>query len=278
MTRAEALKMAKNRLEAISDAPQAEAHLLLEHLTKLSRTDLILNRQEVLTKAQRETLDVWLERRQNREPLQHILGVAPFCGLELNVTPDVLIPRPETERLVELVLKDISGIASPRILDVGTGSGAVALALKQEKSDALIRATDVSEAALRVARRNAGELGLEVTFQVSDLLANSELVKFVQDLNVLVANLPYLPDSDRETVSPEVQRDPHLALYSGANGLDLFRRLEAQAFKLLKPGALCWLELDPRNVLKAANSCKRWAEVSVFTDLTNHKRFLRLSR
>lgn len=278
MTRAEALKMAKNRLEAISDAPQAEAHLLLEHLTKLSRTDLILNRQEVLTKAQRETLDVWLERRRNREPLQHILGVAPFYGLELNVTPDVLIPRPETERLVELVLNDISELASPKILDVGTGSGAVALALKQEKPDAVIMATDVSEAALRVARRNARDLGLEVSFVLSNLLTNDEVETFARTLDILVANLPYLPERDRETVSPEVDHDPHLALYAGADGLDLFKRLATQAFKLLKPGVLCWLELDPRNVLEAANSSKKWAEVAVFTDLVHRKRFLKLKR
>jgi len=278
MTRAEALKMAKNRLEAISDAPQAEAHLLLEHLTKLSRTDLILNRQEVLTKAQRETLDVWLERRRNREPLQHILGVAPFYGLELNVTPDVLIPRPETERLVELVLNDISELASPKILDVGTGSGAVALALKQEKPDAVVMATDVSEAALRVARRNARDLGLEVSFVLSNLLTNDEVETFARTLDILVANLPYLPERDRETVSPEVDHDPHLALYAGADGLDLFKRLATQAFKLLKPGVLCWLELDPRNVLEAANSSKKWAEVAVFTDLVHRKRFLKLKR
>lgn len=278
MTVFEAVKLIQAQLAEASDSPQTEAYRMLEGLTCLSRTELTLNRQQVLSKRQVETMQAWIERRLNREPLQHILGAAPFYGLELKVTPDVFIPRPETERLVELALEDMTGLSAPRILDVGTGSGAVALALKHERPDAFIMAAEVSEAALTVAKANAKKLGLGVDFVVSDLLADAEVKVFAQHLDVLVANLPYLPDSDREDVSPEVKRDPNLALYSGPDGLEHFRNLEVQAYELLKPGTLCWLELDPRNVTQAAKFSRRWTEVNVFNDLANRKRFLRLKR
>ena len=278
MTVRDALVLSEARLASAGiESFKTEAKQLLAALLKVPSGGLILKRNDALTSEQEEMFMVWLERRINREPLQHIFGVAPFYGLELNVTPAVLIPRPETERLTELVLETIKGIYAPKVLDVGTGSGAIALALEHERPGAVVLATDISEDALKVAQANAKRLGLEVSFVLSDLLEDAAVKTFAQDADVLVSNLPYLPAGDRDTLSPEVQRDPEVALYSGEDGLEHFRRLEAEAFDLLRPGAFCLLELDPRNVRQAAELA-RWASSEVFEDLTGRERFLRLKR
>jgi release factor glutamine methyltransferase len=231
-----------------------------------------------LTNEQQILLTTWLLRRVKREPLQHILGTAPFYGLELSVTPDVLIPRPETERLVEIVLESIQPLLQPNILDVGTGSGAIALALKNERSDAILMATDISAKALAIAKQNAEKYKLDVTLLESDLLHNEEVQTFAKTCDILVANLPYLLVSDKESVSPEVLHDPDLALYSGADGLDIFWRLEQEAFALVQGSTLCFFELDPRNIKPAFDLSQRWEQREVLEDLVNRERFLKLSK
>ena len=279
MTVREALVLSERRLEAANiESFEAEARQLVAALLEVPLGELVLKRTEALTLEQEKRLSDWLERRVSREPLQHILGEAPFYGLELTVTPNVLIPRPETERLTELVLEAVEGISALKILDVGTGSGAIALAIKHERPDTVVMATDVFEDAVKVAKENAERLGLEVTFALSDLLAAPAVQTFAKEADVLVSNLPYLPDDDRRSVSPEVRRDPATALYSGRDGLEHFRRLEAEAFSLLRPGALCLLELDGRNVRQAAELAQRWTEVEVLEDLTGLERFLYLRR
>ena len=279
MTVHNALKLSEVRLEAAGiESFKTEAKQLLAALLEIPLGELVLKRTELLTSEQEKTFEMWLERRASREPLQHILGVAPFYGLELKVTPAVLVPRPETERLTELVLDAVKEISSPKILDVGTGSGAIALALKHERPDAVVLATDISEDAVKVAEGNARRLGLKITFALSNLLTALAVQTFAKEADALVSNLPYLPESDRDLVSPEVQRDPVTALYSGEDGLEHFRRLERQAFSLLKPGALCLLELDERNVQRAAELAERWSKVEVLEDLTGRERFLSLRR
>ncbi len=231
-----------------------------------------------LTEAQKSLVANWLQRRIKREPLQHILGIAPFYGLELIVNSNVLIPRPETERLVEIVLENIKTISSPKVLDVGTGSGAIALALKHERPDAEAMAVDISKKALAVAKQNAEKYRLDIAWLESNLLQNPKVQAFAETCDVLVANLPYLPKSDKATISPEVLHDPDLALYAGKDGLDVFRRLEQQAFDLVQPKTLCFLELDPRNVGTAFEICKRWEVREVQRDLANRKRFLKLAK
>lgn len=227
---------------------------------------------------QRELLNNWAQRRSNREPLQHILGVAPFYGLGLIVNKDVLIPRPETERLVEIVLEHIKGFTNPRILDVGTGSGAIALAIKHERPDAVVMASDISTKALEVAKQNAEKYGLEVSWQGSDLLGSPDVQTFAKACDVLVANLPYLPESDRDMVSLEVSHDPELALYSGHDGLNLFRNLSQQAFRIVKDTCICLFELDPRNIHIASYISYPWKQQEVLEDLVGRKRFLKLSQ
>ena len=279
MTVFEARSRLVERLAAAGIEPAAaEADLLLGALLNKSRVDLVLARRQTLSAVQQRTLETWTLRRARREPLQHVLGVAHFYGLELTVTPDVLVPRPETERLVELALRLVKNVKAPRLLDVGTGSGAVALALKRERPDAVVMATDVSEAALKVAEKNRRAYGLEVAFGVSDLLAASAVQAFAASLDLLVANLPYLPDGDRTRVSPEVRRDPETALYSGPDGLAHFRRLAPQAHSLLKEGAAGLFELDPRNVRRAQTETQTWAAARVLPDLVGRERFLQLLR
>ena len=279
MTVFEARTWLAGRLSAVGvPSPAVEADLLLGTVLELNRTDFVLARWQTLSAEQERTLSRWLVRRARGEPLQHILGVAHFYGLELKVTPAVLIPRPETERLVELALETAKALRSPRLLDVGTGSGAVALAFKHERPDASVMATDVSMAALQVAAENRASYGLEVSFVLSDLLAAPEVRAFAASLDLLVANLPYLPDTDRAWVGSEVRRDPELALYSGPDGLEHFRRLEREAYSLLKKGAVSLLELDPRNVRQAQSETRGWAAATVLSDLTGRERFLRLER
>ena len=279
MTVAEALESAEARLEAAGlETPPREAAALLGTLLQFSRSELLLSRTRVLTPTELETLEGWLSRREHREPLQHIVGMAPFYGLELRVTPDTLIPRPETEMLVAYGLEALAGTVRPNLLDVGTGSGAVALALKYERPDAQVWATDLSRAALDVAQKNAERLGLEVHFALSDLLLDPDVSAFARTANLLISNPPYLPESDAAWLSPEVKRDPPGALFSGTDGLTHFRQLSAQALTLLKPGASCLVELDPRNIRQAQAESTVWAETIVFTDLVGRERFLRLQR
>lgn len=279
MTVGEALQSVRARLAGAGiESADAEAWLLLETLLTVTRAELLLNRTSVLSENQYQQLEAWLELREAREPLQHILGVAHFYGLTLRVTPEVLVPRPETEVLVELGLGRLRGNDQPNVLEVGTGSGAIALALKTERPDATVWATDISEGALEVAKANAQNLGLDVRFRVADLLDDPGLQTFAQRTDLLIANLPYLPESDVEGLSPEVQRDPPGALFSGVDGLEHFRRLAAQAWPLLEPGAAALFELDPRNVESAELESKAWAAASLHRDLTGRVRFLLLTR
>lgn len=278
MTLREAQALAEARLKAAGiDSYAAEASLLLQYLCGLSRGELALASQQPLSAAQVETLQQWLSRRAAREPLQHIVGFAHFYGLELTVSPAVLIPRPETELLVWQALKRLAGLAQPKVLDIGTGSGAIALAIKRERPDAQVMACDISAAALAVASANAARLKLEVTLIKSDLLAEPRVAAFAKGAQLVTANLPYLPEADRGSLSPEVGYDPPLALYGGADGLALFWRCEAELKALLTPGAQALFELDPRN-LAQASAARGWRRAERFCDLAGRERFLLLER
>jgi len=275
MTIGVARRIALRRLEAAGiDTPAPEALALLEAATGLERSELMLRPERELDEGERLRLLDGLRRRVAREPLQHILGTAPFYGLDLAVDATVLIPRPETERLVERVLEALEAVERPRVLDVGTGSGAIALAVRAERPDAVVMATDVAPEAVALARRNAARLRLEVRVLRSDLLAEAEVAAFAAGCDVLVANLPYLPDTDEGTLQPETDRDPALALYGGSDGLRHARRLLLQAARLLPSGALLGLELDPRNVHVALREAGAWREARIERDLAGRERFL----
>jgi release factor glutamine methyltransferase len=272
---AEARRIAVRRLRVAGvGSPEPEALALLEAVTGLERAVLLLAPERPLARGERLRLLDALQRRAAREPLQHILGTAPFYGLELEVDPSVLVPRPETERLVEIVLDALRGLERPRVLDVGTGSGAIALAVRAERPDAEVMATDVAPEALSVTRRNAARLSLGLRAVRSDLLADAGVAAFAATCDALVANLPYLPEGDADDLQPEAAHDPALALYAGPDGLSVARRLIRQAGRLLPGGALLALELDPRNVRAAQREMTGWRAAWVEADLTGRERFL----
>lgn len=277
MTIREARVAIERRLTAAGvPSPAAEVLQLLEAALGLSRTYLLVNGDKELGAAGGRQLEAMVLRREAREPLQHVIGWAPFYGLELAVDPRVLVPRPETERLVELVLGELRAaqVAHPVVLDVGTGSGAVALAIKAEFPGAAVVGADVSQDALDVASANAAQLGLDVTFLCSDLLADAAVRAVAGRCAVLVANLPYLPEADAGSLEPEVRADPALALFAGQGGAELAGRLVEQAWGLVPAGSLLALELDPRNVHELRATLKAWRDVEVKADLVGRARFL----
>lgn len=221
--------------EAGVETPRLDAELLLADAAGASRSGVVAGLVEIDPPAQ-ERYGRMLERRSAREPLAYITGTQGFRRIELAVDKRVLIPRPETEVLVAVAKRD----RPCGILDVATGSGAVALALADELPDATVTATDVSLGALELAAENAARLGLtHVHFIESDLLSAVS-----GEFDAITANLPYVEAGELDELQPEVARfEPRLALDGGADGLDLVRRLAAQAQTHLKPGALIALEI-----------------------------------
>lgn len=233
--------------EAGIPAPRLEAEELLAHVLSQPRHAWYLDPEVPLTADEAARMRSLVARRAEGMPLQYLFGSETFCGLELDVTPDVLIPRPETEGVVEaarrlLVERRAAGV-SPAVVDVGTGSGCIALALARAVPDAVVYATDCSHAALTVAARNAARLGLEdrVVFLSGDLLHPLQCAEVRVDL--IVSNPPYVADEEWSRLQREVRREPPLALRGGADGLDLYRRLAAEAGTVLTPGGAMVLEL-----------------------------------
>ena len=220
----------------LADEARTEARLLIQHVFGLTREQLILRPDQELDEALLEPL---LARRASREPLAYLLGERGFYGLSFRVTPAVLIPRPETELLVEAAL----AVGQGHILDIGTGSGCIAVTLAKLLPNASVWATDISEAALDVARENAARHGVVVTFALGDLLA-----PLPQGLcfDVIVSNPPYIAPADATTLEPEVGVfEPHTALFdpiSGSDGLTLYRRLASEAPAWLTEGG--WLMVE----------------------------------
>jgi len=234
-------------LEASTSIARRDAETLLAHTLHRDRAWLLAHADDSIDPAQLQSFRSLVARRAAQEPLQYITGTQEFFGLPLRVTPAVLIPRPETEHLVEAVLDwaHSQPQSNPlHIADVGTGSGAIALALAQNLPHADITATDLSSAALAVARANAAQLGLasRIRFLEGDLLA--ALPAKTPPFDAIVSNPPYVPHTDAPTLAPEVRdHEPSLALYAGADGLSLYRRLIPQAFHALRPGGLLALEI-----------------------------------
>jgi release factor glutamine methyltransferase len=253
------------------ESPLTETQLILESLG-FSYLDIVMKSNELLSSEQEKKLKDILERRLKREPLQHILGYAYFYGLKLKVTPDALIPRPETERLVELALEILKDVKNPNVMDIGTGSGAIALAIKHKRPNANVMATDISKKAFELAAFNAKQHQLEIRFVHSDLLSHQTANSFAKQAHLMIANLPYLPLSDKQHVSPEVLHDPDTALYAGEDGLDLVKTLMDNC---PKPSQLL-LELDPRNIHAACTHASAW-KAAIYQDLTGRDRFLYLT-
>lgn len=246
------------------DTARRDAELLLRHVTGKDRAFLLTHADDEVASAELARYEQFLARRAQHEPIQYIVGEQEFYGLVLRVTPDVLIPRPETEHLVEAVLGRVSKNAPLRIADVGTGSGAIAIALAHALPHATITALDSSRAALEVARQNAKRHRLEnrIRFLESDLLdAVAE-----ESFDAIVSNPPYI--SDDEVLEEQVRSyEPHSALYAGPSGLEIDRRLIPQAWRGLNPRGWLLMEIGHDQHDAIAALLADWDEVEFIHDL-----------
>jgi release factor glutamine methyltransferase len=227
------------------ESPRLDAELLLAFALGVDRLRLYLDFEKPVVEEERARFRALVRRRaEERVPVAYLTGRREFWSLPLAVTPDVLIPRPDTETLVEAVLTRVAPREAPlAVLDLGTGSGAIALALASEWPAARLMATDVSDAALAVARKNAESLGMaeRIELAAGDLFAPVAGQRF----HVIASNPPYVPEADRETLAPELRHEPAEALFVSGDGTDLLRRIVAGAGAHLRVGGLLALELAP---------------------------------
>jgi release factor glutamine methyltransferase len=252
--------------------PRLNAEHLMAHALGRKRIELYLNFERALTETELAPLRGLVKRRSEGEPLQHLLGTVEFCGLTFLCDKRALVPRPETEQLVELVESRIEN-RELRIVDVGTGSGVIALSLAAKIPEAKVLGVDVSEDALALAQENAARLNLSerVQFLKRRLLEDAE-----DAFDLIVANLPYISIRDRHTLSPEVLHDPEVALFAGAQGDELVRELIDQARFRLRPGGLLALEigLGQSEALLSALAEKNYRDISSKNDYNGVTRFL----
>ena len=254
------------------ESPRLNAEHLLAHALKRKRIELYLEFERVLTEEELAPLRELVRRRGQGEPLQHLLGTVEFCGQTFLCDKRALVPRPETEQLVELLKSQIP-VPKSQILDVGTGSGVIALSLAVKFPEARITATDTSDDALSLARENAARLGLpeRVAFIKSDLLAAID-----GTFDLIVANLPYIPAGDRTTLSREVLHDPEAALFAGERGTEMICKLIDAARAHLSAGGLLALELGigQAGELSALMAEKNYHDIEQIRDYSGLTRFL----
>ena len=259
--------------------PRRSAEWLLSAATGLSRVELYAYYDRPLSPEERATLREAVKRRAAGEPLQYVTGEVAFRHLVLQVRQGVLIPRPETEVLVDQVLSAIDDAvvlrSEARVVDLCTGSGCIALAIAGERPGARVRATDLSPLAVAATAENGERLSLtdRVSVFEGDLFAPLSL-EWRGSVDVVISNPPYVPSADLPTLPAEVVGfEPHLALDGGADGLAVFRRILADAREWLAPGGLLAVELDERMVRSAATEASEWYEdVRVVTDLAGRDR------
>jgi release factor glutamine methyltransferase len=251
--------------------PRLDAELIVAHVLALPRIQLYVQSDRPLSAAELGDIRGLIKRRQAGESVAYLVGKKEFWGLELAVDARVLVPRPDTETLIEEARARLEGLEAPRIADVGTGSGALAVTLAKLRPDAVVFASDVSVGALEVARGNAERLGVAVTFLEGDLAA--PLLPHAP-FRLIVANLPYIPSGALAALPPEVRAEPALALDGGADGLDLVRRLIGAAPALLAVGGALALEIGAGQAAatSALLTAAGFVEISVRPDLAGVER------
>jgi release factor glutamine methyltransferase len=272
MNPAEVLARAARYLDAHGvESPRRNAEILLQHVLKTDRAGLY-SRREGLNTAEARAFGRALCQRCGGVPLQYLTGIQPFMGLDLTVEPGVFVPRPETEVLVETALEALGDAPAPVVADVGTGTGAVALAIKRGRPDARVLATDVSEAAVTLARTNADRLGLGVEVFGGPFL-DPLPVEFEGRLDLLVSNPPYVTVDEYEALPVEVKAEPYAAL---VGGIEVHTRLVRLAGTWLKPGGWLVVEIGASQGRDVATLFERRLEaVEVLPDLAGRDRVVR---
>lgn len=260
------------------------AGVLLAHVLGVDRTHLLTRSDEQIAGSEYEDYLRLIDRRAAGEPLQYITGHQEFYGLDFHVTPAVLIPRPETEFLVERIIKLMDdAIPSPLIVDVGTGSGCIAVALAVNVPRARVIATDLSAAALEVARTNAEDhrASDRIEFFQGDLLEPLETRHLENSVDVLASNPPYVNDAHAELIQREVRDwEPREALFGGAEGLDFYRRLLVEGLTFVKPGGYMIFEIgyNQLDAIKEIIAALEWELIDVVNDLQGIPRTVTLRK
>lgn len=274
----QALASGLERLEASQiPSPRMNAELLLKFVLNCDRAYLFAHPERELNEQEEFHYEAALAERARGMPAQYITGHQEFWGMDLIVTPAVLIPRPETEHVIETILELVAlerNTSSPiRIVDVGTGSGAIALALAKELPDSEIHSTDISAAALEIARANAARHQLEksIHFQQADLLGNLK-----PPFDVVVSNPPYVGESEEDSVQLEVRKfEPRTAVFAGETGTEVIARLIPQARTALRPGGWIVMEISGTIAEPVRNLLHGWEKVEVKEDLQSIPRVIR---
>jgi release factor glutamine methyltransferase len=255
------------------ESPRLNAEHLLAHTLGRKRIELYLEFERELIETELTPLRESVRRRGQGEPLQHLLGTVEFCGMTFACDKRALVPRPETEEMVELLIAETGNRKPERILDLGTGSGVIALTLAAKLPQTEIHATDISDDALALAKENAERLGLSerVQFARSDMLDG-----IAGTFDLIVANLPYIAQQDRQSLSLEVLHDPEVALFAGEKGDEMIRKLIETAPPHLNSGGLLALELGlgQNEALAAFLSEKNYHDTELKNDYSNRPRFL----
>ena len=273
VTAREALRQATKRIEAgRSLSPRLDAELLLADVLGVRREDLFAAPERVLDRAEAERFEAAVRRRERQEPVAYILGRRAFRTIELELNDNTLIPRPETETLVEVCLEALGAMDAPEplVLDIGTGSGNIACAVATEHPTACVVATDVHPAPLDVARRNVRRLGLSgrVELLVSDVF--DDLPPGLR-FDLVVSNPPYVTPEALRRLRPEVRGfEPHVALRAGEGGLEFYRRIVPRAPQWLAPGGVLAVEIAEGHVVEVLGefvAAARYEEIDVRPDL-----------
>lgn len=219
--------------------------IIFDKLKNYSHVDIIMRKDEVLCDHTKREIDDILKRLLNREPIQYIFNEAYFQGFTLNVTQDTLIPRPETEELVDIIVKENKG-CNLHVLDIGTGSGAIAIALAKSLRFPIVDATDISDKAIEIAKSNAKRLNVDINFSIEDILTATPTHNDIYD--IIVSNPPYIANSERDSMEKNVlDYEPHSALFVPDNDVLLFyRAITEYAVKTLKPGGRIYFEINSR--------------------------------
>jgi release factor glutamine methyltransferase len=268
------LEMSTTRLDAISESAALDAQVLLAYATEQPRSRILAHPETLLTPSQESKLEAALRDLSEGKPLPYVVGHWEFFGLDFEITPNVLIPRPETELLVEKALAWLEHRTNARTaIDVGTGSGCIAISLATRIRGLNLTATDISKRALEVAVRNAVKFSVadRIEFNCCDLLPSKTMT-----YDLIVANLPYIPTKTMETL-PIYGREPTLALDGGSDGLDLVRRLITLAPGYLSPGGMMLLEIESSQgmaALSLAYDTFSHASIHLHRDLANRDRLI----